>query len=116
MTKRLFLPQDKDGLKKRQLAQMSTSLPAGVMNNNDSTNNHRWYAIHVRHRQEKTTSMVLREKGYREFLPTYKTRRRWRDRIAELELPLFPGYIFCNVDLNDRRTPILTTPGVIRFI
>jgi transcription antitermination factor NusG len=54
---------------------------------------------------------ILRAKGYDPFLPTYKSRRRWSDRIKTLELPLFPGYLFCQLDLR-RRLPILTTPGV----
>lgn len=76
----------------------------------------RWYALQVRQRHEKTTAAILRIKGYDPFLPLYRARHRWADRIAELELPLFPGYVFCRFDLRDRRIPILTTPGVIQVI
>ncbi len=75
-----------------------------------------WYALHVRQRFEKTTAEILRNKGYREFLPLYKARRRWTDRIAEVDLPLFPGYVFCHFDVADRRVPIVTTPGVIQIV
>jgi transcription antitermination factor NusG len=75
-----------------------------------------WYALHVRERYEKTVSAVLRNKGYEEFLPLYRSRRRWSDRMTEVELPLLPGYVFCHLDLNDRRTPIVTTPGVIQIL
>jgi transcription antitermination factor NusG len=60
-------------------------------------------------------STILRGKGYREFLPLYSTKRRWSDRVKQLELPLFPGYLFCQFDANNR-LPILTTPGVIAII
>lgn len=75
-----------------------------------------WYALHVRHRQERVVAATLRGKGYLDFLPTYRSRRRWRDRIAEIELPLFPGYVFCHFDARDRRVPIVTTPGVLRIV
>ncbi len=76
----------------------------------------RWYALQVKQRYEKITAAVLRNKGYREFLPTYRTRRRWSDRLAEVEFPLFPGYVFCHFDINDRHAPIVTTPGVVRIV
>jgi transcription antitermination factor NusG len=60
-------------------------------------------------------SDTLRGKGYEEFLPLYRSQRRWSDRIKELELPLFPGYLFCRFDVHDR-LPILTTPGVISIV
>ncbi len=75
-----------------------------------------WYALAVRPRHERRVSLVLRSKGYREFLPMYHARRRWTDRVAEIELPLFPGYVFCQFDPGDRRVPIVTTPGVIRIV
>jgi len=48
-------------------------------------------------------------------LPTYRARRRWSDRIKELELPLFPGYIFCRFD-PQYRLPILKTPGFVSIV
>ena len=41
-------------------------------------------------------------------------RRRWSDRFKSVELPLFPGYVFCR--LNPRfRLPLMTIPGVMSF-
>jgi transcription antitermination factor NusG len=34
----------------------------------------------------------------------------------EVELPLFPGYLFCRLDPRDRLLPIWTTPGVIGIV
>jgi transcription antitermination factor NusG len=48
-------------------------------------------------------------------LPTYKTKRRWSDRVVESDRPLFPGYVFCRFD-HKARLPILTTPGVVAVI
>ena len=70
-----------------------------------------WYALKVRPRFERTAVAHLRYRGYEPFLPTCVAKRRWSDRVKSLEFPLFPGYLFCRVDLKSR-LPILTTPGV----
>ena len=75
-----------------------------------------WYAIQVQSRLGSVASATLRGKGYDEFLPLYRSRRRWSDRTKELELPLFPGYLFCRLDVHDRLLPILTAPGVIGIV
>jgi transcription antitermination factor NusG len=72
-----------------------------------------WYALRVQSRLASVASDVLRAKGYEEFLPVYRSRRRWSDRVKHLDLPLFPGYLFCRFDPNDRMVPVMTTPGVI---
>lgn len=74
-----------------------------------------WYAVHVRPRFESQMSTVLRSKGYEEFLPTYRCRHRWSDRAKELDLPLFPGYLFSRFDVRER-LPILKSPGVIAIV
>lgn len=75
-----------------------------------------WYALQIQSKLGSVASATLRGKGYEEFLPLYRSRRRWSDRIKELELPLFPGYLFCRFDVSDRLMPILTTPGVIGIV
>jgi transcription antitermination factor NusG len=74
-----------------------------------------WFALQVRTRQEASVSDQLNGQGYERFLPLYKVRKRWSDRIKEVEAPLFPGYLFCRFDPHDR-LPILKTPGVIQII
>lgn len=75
----------------------------------------RWYAIQVRSRYEHTVGRLLAEKSYEQFVPVYTCRRRWADRIKELELPLFANYLFCRVT-PAASGPIVTTPGVIRIV
>lgn len=74
-----------------------------------------WFALQVRPRFEKVVASTLLNKGYEGFLPLYRHRSRWSDRMKEIELPLFPGYLFCRFDVN-RRLPILVTPGVMRVV
>jgi len=73
--------------------------------------NELWYALKVRPRSESVVAANLETKGYELFLPTYKTKRRWSDRTKSFEMPLFPGYLFCLFDANNR-LPILKTPNV----
>jgi transcription antitermination factor NusG len=74
-----------------------------------------WFALQVRTLHEKGVADFLGGKGYESFLPLHKCRKRWSDRVKEVELPLFPGYLFCRFDpLN--RLPILKTPGVIQIV
>lgn len=75
-----------------------------------------WYGIHVRSKQEKLVSATLEGKGYESFLPLYRSGRAWSDRSKELDLPLFPGYTFCRLDVGGRLMPVLTTPGVISIV
>jgi transcription antitermination factor NusG len=49
------------------------------------------------------------------FLPVYRSVRRWRDRRKELDMVLFPGYVFVNLDLRHRLC-VLQAPGVLRFV
>lgn len=77
---------------------------------------HRWFALQVRHRSENTVASILRDKEFEIFLPLSKSRRVWSDRITELMLPLFPGYVFCCFSLLDRLVPVVGSPGVIRIV
>jgi transcription antitermination factor NusG len=70
-----------------------------------------WYALKVKPRFEQSVVTHLRGRGFDPFLPVYMAKRRWSDRVKSIELPLFPGYLFCQFDLNNR-LPILTAPGV----
>ena len=77
--------------------------------------NQAWFALQVRSRYENVVSTHLSDSGYESFLPMCKSRRRWSDRIKELDVPLFPGYVFCRFDPKNR-LPILTTPRVLSVV
>jgi transcription antitermination factor NusG len=75
----------------------------------------RWYALYVRSRHEKVVEKGLSGKGFAAFSPFYRTKRKRVDRIVEIDVALFPGYVFCCFD-SDRRLPILTTPGIVGIV
>lgn len=49
------------------------------------------------------------------FLPQYAETRNWSDRVKRMEVPLFPGYVFCRME-GGSRLPVVTTPGVVSIV
>lgn len=76
---------------------------------------HPWFAVRVRSKHERVTALHLEERGYEEFTPSYKVERRWSDRTKAMEQFLFPGYVFCRLNPQNR-LPVLTAPGVVGLI
>jgi transcription antitermination factor NusG len=74
-----------------------------------------WFAVRVKSNRERNVAESLRGKGLEEFLPLYKTRRQWSDRVAEVHLPLFSGYVFSRFDPHNRLT-VLQIPGVVSIV
>jgi len=74
-----------------------------------------WFAILVKTSREKTANLLLENAGYECFLPISKYMRRWSDRMKEVEVPLFPGYLFCRMNVHNR-LPVLMTPGVMQIV
>ncbi|HYL36168.1 MAG TPA: UpxY family transcription antiterminator [Bryobacteraceae bacterium] len=76
---------------------------------------HPWFAVRVRSNFERIVEAHLRQRGYEQFAPSYKLERLWSDRKKEIDHFLFPGYVFCRFDPNDR-LPVLTVPGVVGLV
>ena len=75
-----------------------------------------WFALQVKTRFESRCALILRSKGYDEYLPLRKSNPRPNEsRVAIGGQPLFPGYVFCKLNAN-ARGPVVTTPGVIRVV
>lgn len=74
-----------------------------------------WYAAYTRCRHEKHVVNMLDVRGVEHYLPLYESVHVWKDRRAQVQLPLFPGYVFVHIPLADRMR-VLTAPGVIRLV
>ena len=70
-----------------------------------------WYAVKVRTGAEIRIASHLTHKKIEIFTPTCIEPRRYSDRIKNVEVALFPGYVFARFD-PDLRVPLITTPGV----
>ena len=75
----------------------------------------RWYAVYTMSRHEKRVASDLSDRHLNSFLPTYRTVHRWKDRKKELELALFPSYVFVQAERKDR-LHILQVPSVVNIV
>jgi len=74
-----------------------------------------WYAACTRSRHEKKVAQYLLQKSVVCFLPLCNEVHQWKNGKANVELPLFPGYVFVNSAPADL-IRVLQTPGVVRFV
>ena len=102
--------EDKSG--KGTVETLSSQLFASSVSLESTTS---WYALQVRSRKEGYVASQIQGQGYECLLPTYRSVRKWSDRVKEIEQPLFPGYLFCRFEYQSRR-PIITTPGVLQIV
>jgi transcription antitermination factor NusG len=73
-----------------------------------------WFAVQVAPQHEQKVAKLLECGGFEHFLPTYKSRRQWSDRIKIITQPLFPGYIFCRSSRS--RTPAILSIRAVNKI
>ena len=71
----------------------------------------RWFALYTTPRHEKHVSEILAHRQIETFLPLYRTTRQWKkSRPVDLELPLFPTYVFVRI-ARQARGAVLGTAG-----
>jgi transcription termination/antitermination protein NusG len=75
----------------------------------------RWYAAYTSANHEKRVAEQMVQRSVEHFLPLYASVRKWKDRRVELNLPLFPGYVFVQMALRDR-LQVLQIPGVANLV
>lgn len=75
----------------------------------------RWYALYTCARHEKRVAEQIERRQLSCFLPSYRSMRRWKDRRKELELALFPGYVFVHMSLSNK-LKVLQVPGVVQLV
>ena len=75
----------------------------------------RWFAITVKHQHERRVEDALSFQNFEALAPVYRAQHRWSDRVKEIDLPLFAGYLFCRFAYLERAR-VLNTPGVRRIV
>jgi transcription antitermination factor NusG len=91
----------------------ANAIPSAVRGDRDPGGN--WYALYTCPRHEKQVAEQIKQRRISCFLPLYRSVRRWKDRRKELELALFPGYVFVHIGLQDRLS-VLQLRGAVRFV
>jgi transcription antitermination factor NusG len=75
-----------------------------------------WFAAYTNSHHEKSVASCLAERNIESFLPLYAARHRWKNRCEmNLDLPLFPNYVFVRIHPRDR-VCILQVPGVLSLV
>jgi len=62
----------------------------------------RWYVVCCQTRQEARADLNLRRQGFESWLPRLQQTRRHARRIDNVFVPLFPGYLFVSLDLDQQ--------------
>ena len=76
-----------------------------------------WYAVQTRSRHEKFVHQHLLMRNVVTYLPVITETHTWSDRRQNVEVPLFPGYVFVRlIPHNEWRVKVLRIPGVVRFV
>ncbi|MFZ1005880.1 MAG: UpxY family transcription antiterminator [Candidatus Sulfotelmatobacter sp.] len=74
-----------------------------------------WYAVYTWAHHERRVAEMIAQRKIRGFLPVYRSLRRWKDRRKEIEMALFPSYVFVYIALRDRLR-VLEIPGVVDIV
>lgn len=74
-----------------------------------------WYVAYTLPKHEKAIAQRLRADNITCYVPLYAETRTWRRRRVDLELPLFPCYVFVKMVLK-AKARLLSAPGVIRLL
>jgi transcription antitermination factor NusG len=92
----------------------SAAAPAHLSGDDPQTES-RWFAVWTRSRHEQVVRTQLAEKQVPVFLPTLKKWSRWKDRRKQIDVPLFPGYVFARFD-PEHRLQVLKCSGVVSIV
>lgn len=74
-----------------------------------------WYALHTASNCEAKVAKYLRAFDVEAFLPDYPSRRQWNDRVKTIRRPLFPGYLFCQLQ-NKLPSEAWCAPGLAHIV
>jgi transcription antitermination factor NusG len=74
-----------------------------------------WYAAYTLPRHEKAVAEQLGPRQVETYVPLYLSVRRWAQRRALVQIPLFPGYVFVRISAS-QRIRVLECPGVLRLV
>ena len=79
--------------------------------------NRAWYVVQTQPHCENKAVVHLARQGFGTYLPRYLKRRRHARRIEIVPAPLFPRYLFIEIDMRAQRwRSIYSTVGVSRLI
>jgi transcriptional antiterminator RfaH len=77
----------------------------------------RWYVVQTQANAESKAVGHLARQGFTTYLPRYLKKRRHARRVETVTAPLFPRYLFVEIDLASQRwRSICSTVGVSQLV
>ena len=76
----------------------------------------KWYALQTKVNREKDVEKRLTDLRLEVFLPWMQARRRIGSKFHWVKVPLFPGYVFCRLDMVVSGKAARYSPGVRDFL
>jgi transcription antitermination factor NusG len=95
-------------------AMIETALPL-ASNQQPELHTSPWHVAYVVTRHEKAVAEELHRRSVECFLPLYNAVHYWNKRRAQVELPLFPSYVFVRMD-SHARLRVLQVPSVVHLV
>jgi transcription antitermination factor NusG len=74
-----------------------------------------WFALVIHQYKREQCEQMISRMGYEYFSPCLQTIKIWSDRRKRVDVPLFPGYIFCRFN-PQKRLALLQIPGVLGIV
>ncbi|ACU61068.1 UpxY family transcription antiterminator [Chitinophaga pinensis] len=75
----------------------------------------KWYVAYTRANFERKVAKDIVDQQIEHYLPLRRETRKWSDRLKQIEVPLFPNYIFVKIKLQ-HKVNILGIPGVLSLV
>ena len=74
-----------------------------------------WYVLYTKPRNEKKSTERLTKSGFEIYCPLIRTLKQWSDRKKHVSVPMFPSYIFVQIDEAERKD-VLRDQGVLNYV
>ena len=75
----------------------------------------RWTAVHAKPRTEKVLANYCAQHALDHYLPLRRRAQRYQRRTVETFLPMFPGYLFVQLD-EDRKSILVRSHKVVSVL
>jgi transcription antitermination factor NusG len=100
-----------------RISQVNREPESWVQSPASSTEPKSWFAVQVKRAHETIVAEHLHTNGFSVVLPLYRAKKEWSDRTKDVDLPLFPGYVFCQFEPAEHlRVEILpSVTGIVSF-
>lgn len=74
-----------------------------------------WYVLYTKPHNEKKVAERLQQIGLTVYCPEMEVIKQWSDRKKKIQKPLFPSYIFVQLE-ETKRDQVFQVAGVVRYL